>query len=511
MSGMTCLCCTGGNCYKVGHVLKECQCQCIYRRRPEILSEEVCETGREFKREYVRTEELFRRGKRHLNDEIKVEKWDLLPNTYNCRRFVENGKGRCRVEYRRCDRVECGSCFQRTGRWRRGEVFVPELAQVHQVCEFFTRVVGLPLVAQSEKSIHDVMALKRRKNWEVPRTTIDVPGVILSGTTVPPGPEETWFGGYQPPFPTTRRVQRRPWDPAFQVQLEHEAWVEHMKITVGKSLDETEKRQAIQLLWTWKDVFVDRVDELPMTDLVEHTIPTYPMARAHRARDPIYAKDEIRWQTTILPEMIGTIVEWGSSPWVAKTTWISKKDTTIDANGHWPLRMVHTYCQLNDVTIKTNYPMKRMEPILGNLADPEDRFFFSTDAAYGFYAVPIYPPHAYKTASNTILGQFYYLRMPMGLTGAPATYARLKDLTFGPIPAPDSEPAVISTLIDYPGMTFKYFVDDDYGASHTFGALLNFLHQVYFPRIAWAKLTLKPSKSKFFLSNIESLGMMVGC
>ena len=145
--------------------------------------------------------------------------------------------------------------------------------------------------------------------------------------------------------------------------------------------------------------------------------------------------------------MIGTIINPGVSPWVAKTTWVSKKDTVVHpVTGRWPLRMVHTYCPLNDVIMKSNYPMKRIEPIFDELADPCHRYFFSADAAFSFYAVPIHPPHAYKTAFNTILGQFYYLRMPMGLTGAPATYVRLKDIMFGPIPAPSPEPAVVEGL-----------------------------------------------------------------
>ena len=173
--------------------------------------------------------------------------------------------------------------------------------------------------------------------------------------------------------------------------------------------------------------------------------------------------------------------------------------------------MVHTYCQLNDATIKTNYPMKRLEPILDGLSNPNHRYFFSVDAAYGFYAVPIYPPHAYKTTFNTLLGQFYYLRMPMGLTGAPATYARLKDITFGPIPSPQPEPAVITSLLSSKSpVTFKYFCNDDYGASPDFLSLLQFLHDIYFPQIRWAPLTLKPSKSRFFVSTIEPLGMIVG-
>ena len=138
-------------------------------------------------------------------------------------------------------------------------------------------------------------------------------------------------------------------------------------------------------------MFVDQVHDLPTTDLVVHMIPTVPHAKRYRARDPIYAIDEVRWQMTELPNMIGTIVDRGASPWVAKTTWVIKKETVVDKDCGWPLRMVHTYCQLNDATLKANYPMKRIEPILDNLADPAHRFFFTADAAYGFYAVPIYP------------------------------------------------------------------------------------------------------------------------
>ena len=69
--------------------------------------------------------------------------------------------------------------------------------------------------------------------------------------------------------------------------------------------------------------------------------------------------------------------------------------------------MVHTYYPLNEVTVKSNYPMKWIEPILHALAKQEYRYFFAADAAYGFYAIPIYPSHACKTAFNSIMGQYY--------------------------------------------------------------------------------------------------------
>ena len=57
----------------------------------------------------------------------------------------------------------------------------------------------------------------------------------------------------------------------------------------------------------------------------------------------------------------------------------------------------------------------------------------------------------------------------MGPTGAPATYARLKDITFGPIPGPNPEPPLIADLEERRGQVgFQYFFDDDYGAANTF-------------------------------------------
>ena len=390
-----------------------------------------------------------------------------------------------------CNMTSCGICFVESGQWMAGIPFVAEEEQTSWVTEFFDC-----FSAYNKGDGVGCMDVVASQSATIPNRAV---------TTL--SPEEYWFG-CQDPFPTQRRIERRVWDSSFMVDAVHEQWLSEAGIRIGQHLTAHERAQAIQLLWTWKDVFVDQVHDLPATDLVVHMIPTVPHAKPYRARDPIYAKDEVRWQMTELPKMIGTIVDRGASPWVAKTTWVSKKETVVDKDGRWPLRMVHTYCQLNDATLKANYPMKRIEPILDNLADPAHRFFFTADAAYGFYAVPIYPPHAYKTAFNTLLGQFYYQRMPMGLTGAPATYARLKDITFGPIPSPQAEPAVLAAMD--PSIALRYFFDDDFGAAYTFSQLLNFLHCTYFPRVHWARLTLKPAKSQFFVASIDPLGMTVG-
>ena len=111
--------------------------------------------------------------------------------------------------------------------------------------------------------------------------------------------------------------------------------------------------------------------------------------------------------------------------------------------------------------------------------------------------------HQYKTAFISSLGQFCYQRMGQGLTGGPATYTRLKDLVTGPIPSLNQEPA-LSDISDE--TMFGSFMDDDFGGASEEENLFNFLHNHYFPRQAWARLTFSPPKCRFFVKTLDILG-----
>jgi hypothetical protein len=54
----------------------------------------------------------------------------------------------------------------------------------------------------------------------------------------------------------------------------------------------------------------------------------------------------------------------------------------------------------------------------------------------------MYRSHAFKTAFSTIFGQLCYLRMGQGLSRASHTYARVKDITLGRVPGPNSEDVI---------------------------------------------------------------------
>ena len=178
---------------------------------------------------------------------------------------------------------------------------------------------------------------------------------------------------------------------------------EGKKIQVGEQLTEEERSRAIRLLYTWRDRFCSDVRKLPATDLIEHRIPT-TKCRPVRSKPKLYTQKEAEWQKKHLPELLDAgIIDWVNLPWSASCKFPVKK------NGD--LRMVHIYCPINDATIKTNYPMKRTEPIINALSMSRFKFYWWADGANGYWAILMYRPHAYKTAFSSILGQFAYLRM----------------------------------------------------------------------------------------------------
>jgi hypothetical protein len=121
--------------------------------------------------------------------------------------------------------------------------------------------------------------------------------------------------------------------------------------------------------------------------------------------------------------------------------------------------------------------MRRVEPILNNLMQPRFLMFWWTDASKGYWAVPVWPPHVFQTPFSRALGQFAYKRMGQGLTGAPMTYSRLKDLMAGPIPDSNAEP-LISSIAPDGNTAFEYSLVDDMEASVSFEAQFGFLHEI---------------------------------
>ena len=187
----------------------------------KVLDQETYELARTFKWGYLHTETAFRRTRTKVQrdkdkgNEEEDEQGEDGEGIVYCRRFIVDGKGKCRVEYGSCAQPGCGNCFQRSGKWQQGENFISQTVQLQQVCEFFQYTVGRS-PEQPRGLFCDVMALGQKPFHDG----------IPSGTTTTPGPEEKWFGVIEA-FPTVRRpvMYKREWDTSFPVGENQEKWL----------------------------------------------------------------------------------------------------------------------------------------------------------------------------------------------------------------------------------------------------------------------------------------------
>lgn len=83
------------------------------------------------------------------------------------------------------------------------------------------------------------------------------------------------------------------------------------------------------------------------------------------------------------------------SPWAARTRFVPKSDKG--------LRMVHTFNAINDVTVKSNYPMRRIELVLQTLVQPWISTFFKCDGLNGCSAT-LKTPRTHTRFSDSLAG-----------------------------------------------------------------------------------------------------------
>lgn len=126
-------------------------------------------------------------------------------------------------------------------------------------------------------------------------------------------------------------------------------------------------------------------------------------------------------------------MEKGGTVTKCESLWAARTKFPQRENGK--LEMVHACIPINAATIKSQYPMRRLEPMLREVSRDGMKYFFTADAANG-YLVPLYVGHAFKTAFYAHDGQYCYLKIGQRLTGGQATCSRLKDIATDRVPVP---------------------------------------------------------------------------
>ena len=216
-----------------------------------------------------------------------------------------------------------------------------------------------------------------------------------------------------------------------------------------------------------------------------------------------YSTKERDFANTNFPAMEDTgIIVRRSSPWGARTNFPPKKKGLED------LMVVHNFIPVNKYTIKSSYPVYRLEEVLDTIVKPGYNFYFSSDAANGYWAIPMKQGDENKTGLMTANGQWVYLTMEQGLKGAAHTYSQFSDLVFGPLPGTSNgkvkrESKFIGRNKD---AVFSIYMDDQVASACGFDAMYEFLATKYFLRVAFGPLYLSGKKTRVCDDRIEILG-----
>ena len=148
------------------------------------------------------------------------------------------------------------------------------------------------------------------------------------------------------------------------------------------------------------------------------------------------------------------------------------------------------YRGLNDITIKNNFPLPRIDDLHDRLG--KARYFTKLDLYSGYHQIPIRPGDEHKTAFTSRYGTYEFLVMPFGLTNAPATFQTAMN-------------ALFTSWLD---VFVIVYLDDILIYSATQEEHLKHVHQVM-ERLTTYKWYCKMKKCEFATTSVEYLGHIV--
>lgn len=248
-------------------------------------------------------------------------------------------------------------------------------------------------------------------------------------------------------------------------------------------LPELTPSQAKRLSKFLESKIPEAVENPGVTSLTEHVIDvgqTRPIKQRCYVVSP-KVQEAIRDEVDKMLE--AGIIEPSYSEWSNPVVMVKKP------NGKY--RFCLDFRKVNDVSKKDAYPLPHMNSILDKLRAA--RYISTIDLSQAYFQIPLERRSREITAFSVPgKGLYHFVRMPYGLTGAPATFQRLLDKLIGP----EMEPHAFA------------YLDDIVIVTPTFEEHLEWVGRVL-DKIFAAGLTINPEKCEFCRSQVRYLGFIV--
>ncbi|KFM63797.1 Retrovirus-related Pol polyprotein from transposon 297, partial [Stegodyphus mimosarum] len=177
--------------------------------------------------------------------------------------------------------------------------------------------------------------------------------------------------------------------------------------------------------------FADLFDDIPgFTQIVAHEIK---LTTDEPIRQRPYKYDKVKEEIIKyhIDEMLRNKIITPISSAYASPVVLCKKNNDLPLTDPLRYRFAIDYRKLNSITKFPTYPLPVIDEILRSIKST--KYITTLDLTSGYFQISIKPEDVHKTAFITKYGTYGFLRMPFGLSGAPATFQRCMDKILRPV------------------------------------------------------------------------------
>ncbi|QRV96465.1 Retrovirus-related Pol polyprotein from transposon [Ceratobasidium sp. AG-Ba] len=401
--------------------------------------------------------------------------------------------------------------------------------------EFLDRMWHLAAQEREEKTQRDILLIELSEQETKAARVDDILDRALRALRRARGPEDIQMLNEQDRGSRHQSAQRRvevppiPFSERTQNPFQEERVADILnKITIGDDLDPAQRKQVMDLVREYADVFALSLSEVLPVDFTEMRLDIPESTSfSRRAGQKRLTEPQRQWLYKTLDDMesakIIAKVTQDQVAAVSPTNIVPKPggadlpslaalrrmaneqcelyglpvmwpDVEIDGPEHakpktkTKFRLVHNFAEVNKVTQLRPFPMGDLPSMHRKVLN--HRWISVMDFLAGFNAIPMAPESVPYTGFYVDgRGYYVYLRMPFGLTGAPTTFCEMISAAF-------------HNLI---GTVLEVWMDDVATACNKFGQGLDNLRTI-FAKCRAHGLSLSPAKTVLFMTEARFAG-----